>query len=192
MIRALCLLVVAALVAVGLTRFSTVAPVSSVERTPTPLLAEADNVEILDAVPVSLFIRNEGSAEDRLVGGHSPVARRIEVHRTRLVQGRPEMQVNPDGLTIPANEALVLEPGASHLMLLGLQANLVQGQTFPLTLRFAHAGEVTVTARVRRRVDAAGLTPIPPTSVGDLSISLASALPAPATTMTPEQEQELD
>jgi hypothetical protein len=57
---------------------------------------------------------------------------------------------------------------------------LVQGKTFPLTLRFERAGEVAVIARVRRRVDAAGTQPLPEVSLGDLTITLASAPPAPA------------
>jgi hypothetical protein len=56
---------------------------------------------------------------------------------------------------------------------------LVQGETFRLTLRFERAGDVTVMARVRRRVDAAGTAPLPEVSVGALTIALASAPPAP-------------
>ena len=192
MIRSRCLLVLAALVIVGLAPFTTVAPASSLEATPIALLPHVDEVEILDSVPVSLVIRNNGNAGDHLLGGRSVVARWVEVHRTRLVQGQREMHPVAGGLTIPANEALILEPGASHLMLLGLQTSLVQGQSFPITLQFAHAGEVTVTARVRRRVDAAGLTPIPPATAGELSISLASAPPAPAGTLAPEKVGERD
>ena len=65
-------------------------------------------------------------------------------------------------------------------MLYGLLVDLVQGRTFPLTLHFARAGDVTVTARVRRKLDAAGVTPFPPVMADDLSISLISAPPAPA------------
>ncbi len=71
-----------------------------------------------------------------------------------------------------------LEPGTSHLALVGLRTDLVQGETFPLTLRFERAGEVIVIARVRRRVDAAGIEPLPIVTLGDLTIVLASAPPA--------------
>lgn len=67
-------------------------------------------------------------------------------------------------------------------MLLGLRRDLAQGETFPLTLRFARAGEMTVTARVRRKVDAAAVSPVPTVVSGDISVSLASAPPAPAAT----------
>jgi copper(I)-binding protein len=84
------------------------------------------------------------------------------------------------GLVIPAGTTLTLEPGSSHLSLIGLQADLVQGDVFPLTLHFDRAGEVTVVARVRRKVDAAGIAAIPAVAVGDLILELASAPPAAA------------
>lgn len=55
--------------------------------------------------------------------------------------------------------------------------------TFPLTLHFARAGEATVAARARRRVEVAGLPTLPPMSLGDLTIALASAQPAAATAL---------
>jgi copper(I)-binding protein len=87
------------------------------------------------------------------------------------------MQSLPEGLAIPAKKGIVLEAGAAHLMLCELQVGLVQGRTFLLTLHFARAGDVTVTVRVRRKVDAAGVPDLPVVTSGDLTISLASAPP---------------
>ena len=138
--------------------------------------------ESIDGVPVSLSIQNHGEEDDRLLSAGSPSARCVVIHRTRLVSGRPELVPVPGGLVIPAGAALTLEPGGNHLSLIGLRADLVQGETFPLTLRFDRAGEVRVLARVRRKVDAAGTTPLPPVSVGDLTVARVSAQPAPAAT----------
>jgi copper(I)-binding protein len=131
------------------------------------------------AVPVALRVRNSGEMDDRLLGGWTPIAASVETHQTRLVAGRREMQRLADGIVIPAGGTVVLEPGTSHLMLGGLRQALVQGETFPLTVHFARAGDVTIAVRVRRRVDAAGITPFPPVIAGDLVLSLASAPPAP-------------
>jgi hypothetical protein len=147
----------------------------------TPSAAYA-GVEIPGAIPVSLVVENNADTPDVLLGGSTPIAERVEVHRTRLVSGHREMAPLPDGLPIPPGATLVLEPGADHLMLYGLHESLVQGATFPLTLHFAHAGDVSVTGRVRRKLDAGGITPFPPVSAGALSISLISAPPAPAGT----------
>ena len=189
MIRTLCLLALTAVFTVGPMRLATVADDFSSEATSSSLLPiDTGPFEIPDAVPVSLLVRNNGHSADRLIGGSTSVARRVDLHCTHLVDGQRQMQSMPDGIGIPAHGTLILEPGASHLMLVGLQADLVQGETFPLTLQFAYAGEVTVTTRVRRKIDAAGLTPFPPVVVGDLSISFASAPPAPAESPTPEPD----
>lgn len=144
------------------------------------------STEFASAVTVALTIHNDGSESDRLLGGKTPVAAGVEVHQTRLVNGRREMDLLPDGLEIPPESTLLLEPGSNHVMLVGLRQDLIQGRVFPLTLIFSRAGELTVTARVRRKVDAAGITPLPPVVGGDLSISLISAPPAhPFSVATP-------
>jgi copper(I)-binding protein len=143
------------------------------------LRAEPPAWEISDGVPVSLTIQNDGDADDRLLGGSTPVAQWVGVRRTFLVHGRRETEPLPEGIVIPADAMITLEPGKSHLALFELRTDLVQGETFPLTLRFERAGEVTVIARVRRRVDAAGIAQLSEVSLGDLTIALASAPPAP-------------
>lgn len=151
----------------------------------TPMVALG---ETPGAIPVSMLIHNGGAVGDRLLGGSTPLARTVEVHRSPLMHGVRAMVEAQEGLPIPGGSTVMLEPRNGHLMLIGLRASLVQGQTFPVTLRFARAGEVTVTARVRRKVDAAGVPPIPPVTAGDLTISLVSAPPAaavaPATPVT--------
>ena len=133
-----------------------------------------------DAVPISLLIRNDGDQDDRLLGGSTSVAEQVLLRRTRFERGRPATVLVPGGIAIPAGATINLEPGMSHVALLGLTSDLIQGETFPLSLCFEHAGKATITARVRRRVDAAGFTPLPEVSVGDLTIVHASAPPAPA------------
>ena len=161
----------ASLALTGIVRASGTPPASPVPVPPT---------ELVGAVPVSMVVRNDGDTADVLVGGVTPAADRVALHATRVIDGQREMHAVPDGIVIPPHTILVLEPGANHLMLAGLREPLVQGGEFPLTLRFEHAGEMTIRVRVRRKVDAAGLTPIPPVTAGGLSVSLASAPPAPA------------
>ena len=156
---------------------------SPIHATPHVTPGATDPSEVPGAVPVSLLVENFG-ADDRLLGGSSPVAACVAVHHTRLVDGRRVMTVAAEGIVIPGGKTSILEPGANHLMLVGLTSDLVQGETFPLTLRFEHAGEIDVTVRVRRRVDAAGIAAIPPVVVGAVRLLLASAPPAPAETNT--------
>lgn len=197
MIRVACLAGLGLLVAFGLTGWvwadvmgaccrpeadrATPAPSLRPRGTPVGTPSAFGSFDIAGVVPISLVIQNAGD-DDRLLSGATPVASRVTLHQTRLVDGRREMAPVLDGIGVPAGETLYLEAATSHLMLVGLRTDLVQGQTFPLTLRFERAGEVEVMVRIRRKVDAAGVAPIPPVVAGDLQISLASAPPAPAAT----------
>ncbi|MCC6171148.1 MAG: copper chaperone PCu(A)C [Gammaproteobacteria bacterium] len=93
-----------------------------------------------------LVITNPGKA-DELVSGSSPVAERVELHSSRLEGGIMKMR-KLERLEIPAGGVVRLEPGALHLMLVGLRQPLVEGTTVPLTLRFGSAGELTVQLKV--------------------------------------------
>lgn len=51
-----------------------------------------------------------------------------------------------EALEIPAGGEVVLAPkSAYHLMIMGLKQPLAEGDTFPVTLIFEHAGKVDVT-----------------------------------------------
>lgn len=93
-----------------------------------------------------LVITNPGKA-DELVSGSSPVAERVELHSSRLEGGVMKMR-KLEQLNIPAGGAAIFEPGAMHLMLVGLKQPLVEGTTVPLTLRFRSAGELTIQLKV--------------------------------------------
>lgn len=89
------------------------------------------------------------STDDRLTGGATPRASRLQVHEMSMEGGMMRMGEMTDGLPLPAGEAVTLVPGGNHLMLIGLTGPLVEGETVPLTLRFASAPGVTVQAQVR-------------------------------------------
>ena len=90
---------------------------------------------------------NRARRSDRLLGISSPRASRVEVHAT-VHEGDTARMKRVDPLHVGAGERLLLEPGGMHLMLMGLDAPLREGDQVPLTLRFEVAGEVKVNARV--------------------------------------------
>jgi copper(I)-binding protein len=53
-----------------------------------------------------------------------------------------------EAIAVPSGQKVELKPGGMHIMFMGLKAPLGEGDTFPLTLRFEKAGEVTVTVKV--------------------------------------------
>ncbi|MBS1848201.1 MAG: copper chaperone PCu(A)C [Actinobacteria bacterium] len=55
-----------------------------------------------------------------------------------------------DSIPVPAGGQVALAPGGYHVMVMGLRRNLVPGDTFRITVRFAHAGAVGVPVTVRK------------------------------------------
>lgn len=90
-----------------------------------------------------LTLRNTGTEPDRLVGVASPIAQEATLHRIRAENG--VMKMEPAGaVELPPGETVRLQPGGLHIMLMGLHEPLEEGGHFPLTLRFAHAGAITI------------------------------------------------
>ncbi|MBV8506016.1 MAG: copper chaperone PCu(A)C [Alphaproteobacteria bacterium] len=86
---------------------------------------------------------------DRLVSASTPVAKTAELH-TMSMQGMV-MKMRPiSGVDIPAGQPISLKPGGDHIMLMGLNQPLREGQSFPLTLNFEKAGPRTVTVTVEK------------------------------------------
>jgi copper(I)-binding protein len=89
-----------------------------------------------------LTITNNGTAPDRLAGGSSEVAGKVEVHEMSMNGGVMTMRQLENGLTIAPGKTVTLAPGGIHLMLLDLNVPLKQGQSVPITLVFEKAGPV--------------------------------------------------
>ena len=95
-----------------------------------------------------MTLRNGGQRPDRPASASSPRAARVEIHSMTMTGQIMRMRPLVHGLALPPGEAVSLAPGGDHLMLIGLKAPLKQGEMVPLTLRFARAGEITVSLKV--------------------------------------------
>ena len=96
---------------------------------------------------VYLHIVNLGATADRLIGASTPVATTASLRELAVQQGLMAVRLLPS-LSLPPRSKVHLRPGHDHIMLVGLTRPLKRGDTFPLTLRFAHAGTVRVTVTV--------------------------------------------
>ena len=96
-----------------------------------------------------LAVTNNGGEADRLVGGSTPVAGRLEVHTMEVVNDVMTMRPVEGGLEIPAGGTVELKPGGMHLMFLEVSEPFAEGGTVPVTLEFEHAGSVEVDLPVR-------------------------------------------
>ena len=84
-----------------------------------------------------LTVDNKGSTADKLLGGSSPAASKVEVHEMAMNNGVMTMRPLKDGLPIPAGKSVALAPGGYHLMLVGLTRTLAVGDAVPVTVTFA-------------------------------------------------------
>lgn len=91
-----------------------------------------------------LTIENKGTTADRLVGGSTDVAEKLQIEQISAIGGA--MTVNPvdGGLGISPGEKVVLAPGGYRLALMKLKSPLKKGTKVPMTLQFEKAGQVTV------------------------------------------------
>ncbi len=99
------------------------------------------------AAPVGagyLALTNRGAQADRLIGGSTEVATRIEIHEMRMDDGVMKMRELPDGLEVKPGVTVELKPGGYHLMLMGLKRGLREGERFKAQLTFASGGKAEV------------------------------------------------
>lgn len=89
-------------------------------------------------------ITNTGAQPDRFVGGASDIAKRFEIHEMSMDNGVMRMRELAKGLEIKPGETVEFKPGGYHVMFVGLNKQLVQGEHFKATLQFEKAGKVEV------------------------------------------------
>lgn len=102
---------------------------------------------VLASRPGVAYLTIESARDDRLLSVESPVADRVMIHATEKKDDVNRM-VHLDTLELPAGKSVMLAPGGTHLMLVGLKEWLIEGAWVPVTLRFERAGEVTITVPV--------------------------------------------
>ena len=121
---------------------------------------------------VYFVIQNPG-ADDTLLSAAADAAGTVEMHMTMMVEGDtmehemdhsmsgsdagtvPEAQVmrmvKQENVPVPAGEKVEFAPGGLHVMLIGLNADLVVGDTIEVTLSFEKAGEITLQVPVKEQ-----------------------------------------
>lgn len=89
-----------------------------------------------------LVVTNKGSVDDRLVAVATPLTDRAEIHEMTVVDDVMKMRRLEEGLTIPAGETVILEPGGLHLMFMAVGTPFKEGDMVPVTVTFEKAGDV--------------------------------------------------
>ena len=95
-----------------------------------------------------MAITNPNSHDHTLINAATDVAKRVELHTHTMVDGVMKMRQVEGGINVPAGETVMLQPGGYHVMLMGLNAPLKEGSSFPLTLTFTGDRTLTIDVKV--------------------------------------------
>lgn len=104
-----------------------------------------------DNCGVFFTIANAGDEADTLLGSEvgTDIAADSGLH-TVVMNDAGEMEMTPiENIPVPASGTVELKPGSLHVMLMTLNQELAVGDTFPLTLTFEKAGEMTLDVTVQ-------------------------------------------
>jgi len=88
--------------------------------------------------------------EDKLIAAKTPNADKAELHQHIMENGIAKMRP-VDSVAIAPGAPVVFQPGGYHVMIMGLKGPLNEGDSFPLTLTFETAGDVTVDVMVMKK-----------------------------------------
>jgi periplasmic copper chaperone A len=90
-------------------------------------------------------LENSGKSADKLLKVSTPVAQRAEIHSMAVDAGGVMRMREVDGIDIAPGATVKMKPGDGyHFMLIGLKQPLKEGDSFPLTMEFAHGGKTEV------------------------------------------------
>ncbi|MFD3823222.1 copper chaperone PCu(A)C [Streptomyces sp. NPDC058625] len=89
-----------------------------------------------DDVPAYVWLYNKGAEADRLVGASTPAADSVDIVG-------PDGKPLSDGVNLPENKLVELEPGKAHLVLRDLRQQVRGGDFIKITMRFQDAGSIT-------------------------------------------------
>ncbi len=94
-----------------------------------------------------LTVTNRGPGEDRVLNVTSPVAEKIQFHAMTVDNDVAKM-TRLLAIELPPGVPVVFKPGGIHMMLLGLNRQLKEGETVPLILTFEKAEAIELDAQV--------------------------------------------
>lgn len=95
-----------------------------------------------------ITVHNKGEAADRLIAAAADFAEEVQFHQMTLVGDVMRMRPVEGNIEIPAGGSVIFKPGAEHLMFIGLERALVEGEVVNVKLTFEKAGEVVVPFQV--------------------------------------------
>lgn len=127
------------------------------------VLIEADGLVVTDAwnrpsppgvdtAAVYVTLGNEDAPHDRLIGASSERCAVMTPHLTRIDDDIASMaEAGADQLGLHRGEEVVMEPNGLHLMCLGLDGRLAEGEPLTVTLEFSEHAPIDTPVSVEQR-----------------------------------------
>jgi hypothetical protein len=109
--------------------------------------------EVPPSSPVAaayMTIKNNGTADDKLLGVTSSISGSTMVHQTVVDDKGVASMDMIDALVIPAGKSITLKPGGTHIMLMDLKEPVTGKEKIELDLKFENAGEMKIEAPVKK------------------------------------------
>lgn len=126
----------------------------------TSACGNSDGIAVLDAwarpgfrgdnSAIYLTINNQANQGDGLIGADSDVAGGTEIHLSKMDTAGTITMKRQELVVIPAKDSVELAPGGLHIMLVNLGKDLSVGDTFPVTLEFQRAGDITIEVEIKQ------------------------------------------
>jgi periplasmic copper chaperone A len=91
-----------------------------------------------------MTIVNSGTEADHLIGIETALAAKAEVHESKVDADGIGTMERALSVEIPAGETVELQHGGFHVMFMGLNGPLMEGEMQPATLIFEKAGRVEI------------------------------------------------
>lgn len=94
------------------------------------------------------FMQLTATQDVKLISATSPAAKMVEIHTMEMDKDVMKMR-QIMSLDLPAGKAVELKPGSYHVMLMGLNAQVKEGDIVPLTLTVEGKDKKTQTIEVK-------------------------------------------
>ena len=100
-----------------------------------------------------LTIDNQTDVDETLVSASTDACRVTELHLSKMTDGVMRMELQADGIPIPASETVTLAPGGLHIMCIDRIADFADGEELDVTLEFMDADGSTHTEEITAVVE---------------------------------------
>lgn len=97
------------------------------------------------------FMILKSTSDAKLVSAASPSAKQVEIHEMAMVNNVMRMRPVAE-VALPAGKDVAFKPGGYHIMLMGIERQLKQGDVVPITLTVRGNDGKTQTVEVKAEV----------------------------------------